>query len=98
MSAMTPPAAASQLCANPRPASASNDAAEREQLGPLLQVCRTGEVDPVRRRRTAELVQLGGRQHGRRIDAALNRDEGPCDRGVELRPGIELDLSQRCLV
>ena len=50
------------------------------------------------RRSTAELVQLGGRQHGRGVDAALDGDKRSCDRGVELRPGVALDLRQGCLV
>ena len=95
---MRPPAHREPVLRKSETRERDHHAAEREQLGSFLQLSWTGEVDHVLRRSTAEVVELGRRQYGRGVEATLDCDKGSCDRGVELSPGITLDLRQGCLV
>ena len=72
--------AASHGWSKPRPASASTTPADGEQLRALLELAQAGEADPVRRRRSADLVQLLRREHLGGVEAALHGDERLRDR------------------
>src|SRR6266849_558326 len=80
----------------PEPGEQDDQAAEREQLGPLLEIATAGhDAEPVGGGRTADLLELLLRENVRRIQTALHGDERLADRRMELRAEVPLDLCER---